>query len=199
MFFAFYVTAFYSKHSTGLSSLCSSGHRVTRLWVNLIRSAVVVQNPQNRRDLFLDFMNCPLPSAPSAASNVRTTNGDNTNNASWGKSETFQIFVFANGSLEKLSSLSALWIFASVLCFFLLQKPEFHPFTFSCWLSSLLQSREDRSKSIAWLKQGTFDDATIDNNHTICPLCPVSLPLTIPRWSVQFWLILTLQKKQRAA
>ena len=85
--------------------------------------------------------------------------------------------------------------------FFLLQKPEFHPFTFSCWLSSLLQSREDRSKSIAWLQQGTFDpdDATIDNNHTICPLCPVSLPLTIPRWSVQFWLILTLQKKQRAA
>ena len=57
MFFAFYVTAFYSKHSTGLSSLCSSGHRVTRLWVNLIRSAVVVQN---RRDLFLDFMNRPL-------------------------------------------------------------------------------------------------------------------------------------------
>ena len=117
MFFAFYVTAFYSKHSTGLSSLCSSGHRVTRLWVNLIRSAVVVQNPQNRRDLFLDFMNRP-PSASSAASHVWTTNGDNTNNASWGKSGTFQIFVFANGSLEKLSSLSTLWIFASVLCFF---------------------------------------------------------------------------------
>ena len=137
MFFAFYVTAFYSKHSTGLSSLCSSGHRVTRLWVNLIRSAVlVVQNLQNRRDLFLDFMNRP-PSALSAASHVRTTNGDNTNNAFLDKSGTFQIFIFCEWISIKTFLLIHLIDICICICFFLLQKnfthSRFHAGSQACY------------------------------------------------------------------
>ena len=43
-------------------------------------------------------------------------------------------------------------------------------------LKLVTDCREDRSKSIARLQQGTFDldDATIDNNHTICHVSRVS-------------------------
>ena len=148
MFFAFYVTAFYSKHSTGLSSLRSSGHRVTRLWVNLIRSAMVVQNLQSRRDLFLDFMNRPPPSALSAASDVWTTNGDNTNNAFLDKSGTFQIFIFCEWISIKTFLLIHLIDICICICFFCCKRiSPIHVFVLA--LKLVTDCREDRSKSIA--------------------------------------------------